>query len=91
MSGYGLGRPAPIPVPRDNSGPGEQILVEPLSKREIEVLGLIAQGYSNDEIGKKLYIAYSTVKRHINNIFGKLGVKSRTQAVQTGRNIGLLS
>ena len=91
MSGYGLGRPAPIPVSRDNSGPGEQILVEPLSKREIEVLGLIAQGYSNDEIGKKLYIAYSTVKRHINNIFGKLGVKSRTQAVQTGRNIGLLS
>ncbi len=54
------------------------------------MLGLIAEGYSNDEIGKKLYIAYSTVKRHINNIFGKLGVKSRTQAVQTGRNTGLL-
>jgi LuxR family maltose regulon positive regulatory protein len=76
--------------PDDHPVPADQILTEPLSKREIEVLRLIAEGYSNDEIGKRLYIAYSTVKRHINNIFGKFGVKSRTQAVQTGRNIGLL-
>ena len=72
------------------SVPNEQTLAEPLSKREIEVLMLIAEGYSNDEIGKKLYIAYSTVKRHINNIFGKLGAKSRTHAVQIGRKQGLL-
>ncbi len=86
----GAGKSTPIPVPTSQSAPAYPVFSEPLSKREIEVLELIAEGYSNDEIGKKLYIAYSTVKRHINNIFGKLGVKSRTQAVQTGRNTGLL-
>ena len=78
------------PAPAGHAIPADQIFAEPLSKREIEVLAYIAEGYSNDEISKKLYIAYSTVKRHINNIFGKLGVKSRTQAVQTGRKLGLL-
>ncbi len=85
-----VGKATPIPAPGAHIVPAYPVLTELLSKREIEVLGLIAEGYSNDEIGKKLYIAYSTVKRHINNIFGKLGVKSRTQAVQTGRNTGLL-
>jgi LuxR family transcriptional regulator, maltose regulon positive regulatory protein len=67
-----------------------QVLSEPLSEREVEVLGLIAEGYANNDIARQLFIALSTVKRHINNIYGKLGVKNRTQAVQTARKIGLL-
>jgi len=67
-----------------------QPLVEPLSEREIEVLQLIADGLSNAEIADKLVIAVGTVKRHINNIYGKLGVQSRTQAVARARELGLL-
>jgi LuxR family maltose regulon positive regulatory protein len=65
-------------------------LIEPLSAREMEVLHLIATGLSNREIGDRLFIATGTVKRHSNNIFGKLGVRSRTQAVARGRDLGLL-
>jgi len=67
-----------------------QPLVEPLSERELEVLRLIAEGLSNAEIAEKLVIAQGTVKRHINNIYGKLGVTSRTQAVARGRELNLL-
>jgi LuxR family maltose regulon positive regulatory protein len=66
-------------------------LVEPLSDRELEVLQLIAGGLSNGQIGEKLYIAQGTVKRHITNLYGKLEVQSRTQAVARAREIGLLS
>ena len=64
--------------------------VEPLSEREIEVLRLIAEGCSNAEIGQRLFIAIGTVKRHINNIYGKLGAESRTQAIARARALGLL-
>ena len=67
-----------------------QPLIEPLSERELEVLRLIADGFSNAEIASKLVIAQGTVKRHINNIYGKLGVQSRTQAVAKAREIRLL-
>jgi LuxR family maltose regulon positive regulatory protein len=67
-----------------------QSLVEPLSGREIEVLQLIAAGLSNREIAERLVIAPGTVKRHSNNIYGKLGVRSRTQAVARARELGLL-
>jgi ATP/maltotriose-dependent transcriptional regulator MalT len=67
-----------------------QPLVEPLSEREFEVLDLIAAGYSNAEIARQLYIAIGTVKRHINHIYGKLAVSSRTQAVARARELGLL-
>jgi LuxR family maltose regulon positive regulatory protein len=66
-------------------------LVEPLSEREIEVLSLIAEGLSNREIGDQLYISEGTVKAHTSNIYGKLGVRSRTQAVACGQSLGLLS
>ena len=65
-------------------------LVEALSERELEVLRLIAEGLSNGEIAARLYISLSTVKGHAANIFGKLGVKNRTQAVARGRTLGLL-
>jgi LuxR family maltose regulon positive regulatory protein len=70
--------------------PGEQPLVEPLTQREIEVLHLIAAGLSNQEIAQELVIALSTVKSHINHMYGKLGVKSRTQAVARAQELGLL-
>lgn len=65
-------------------------LLEPLSEREREVLALIAAGFSNREIGAKLVIEVGTVKRHVTNIFGKLGAASRTQAVATARHLDLL-
>jgi LuxR family maltose regulon positive regulatory protein len=65
-------------------------LVEPLSERELEVLRLIAEGLSNSEIAHRLYISLSTVKGHTSNIFGKLGVKNRTQAVARARSLDLL-
>jgi len=66
-------------------------LVEPLSERELEVLRLIASGCSNAEICARLVIALGTVKRHINNIYGKLGAQNRTQAINKARQEGLLS
>jgi LuxR family maltose regulon positive regulatory protein len=65
--------------------------VEPLSKREYEVLRLIADGSSNREIAEILIVSLGTVKKHLNNIFGKLGVTTRTQAVAQARNLDLLS
>jgi LuxR family maltose regulon positive regulatory protein len=65
-------------------------LVESLSERELEVLRLIAEGLSNAEIAACLYISLSTVKGHTANIFGKLAVKNRTQAVACARGLGLL-
>ncbi len=64
--------------------------IEPLSRRERDVLECIAQGFSNAEIAEKLYISVGTVKWHVNNIFGKLDVKSRTHAVIRARELGLL-
>jgi LuxR family maltose regulon positive regulatory protein len=74
------------------SGPvaAAQLLIEPLTGRELEVLGLIALGLSNRDIGERLFIATGTVKRHINNIYGKMGVRSRTQAIARARELGLL-
>jgi LuxR family maltose regulon positive regulatory protein len=66
-------------------------LVEALSEREIEVLGLIASGLSNREIAQKLYLSNSTVKVHTYNIYRKLGVHSRTQAVAKARALGILT
>ncbi|HTP10038.1 MAG TPA: response regulator transcription factor, partial [Anaerolineae bacterium] len=68
---------------------GEQ-LIEPLSKRELEILQLIGDGYSNLEIADRLVITLHTVKKHSSNIFTKLGVTSRTQAVARARQLGLL-
>lgn len=63
---------------------------DPLSPRELEVLRLIAQGLSNEEISRQLFLALSTVKGHNLRIFDKLGSKSRTEAVARARELGLL-
>ncbi len=61
-----------------------------LSKREIEVLDLMAQGYSNQEIADKLFVSLNTAKTHISNIYSKLNVKRRTQAIQKAREMALI-
>jgi LuxR family maltose regulon positive regulatory protein len=70
--------------------PPAQPLVEPLSRREVEVLHLIAQGLSNQEISERLFLAVDTVKGHNRNIFDKLQVHRRTEAVARARELGLL-
>jgi len=67
-----------------------QALIEPLSERELEILQLVADGLSNSEISERLYLALSTVKGHNRNIYGKLGVSRRTEAVALARELGLL-
>jgi LuxR family maltose regulon positive regulatory protein len=67
--------------------PSMQLLSEPLTAREMEVLKLINAGSSNQEIAEKLVISIPTVKRHISNIYTKLGVKSRTQALAIGKEL----
>ena len=64
-------------------------LIEPLSQRELEVLNLLAEGLSNQEISSKLHISISTVKGHTSQIYGKLNVHNRTQAVARARSLGL--
>jgi DNA-binding CsgD family transcriptional regulator len=61
-----------------------------ITRRELEVLGLIAQGMSNREIAGKLFVSENTVKTHSSRVFDKLGAKRRTQAVQMGKELGLL-
>jgi DNA-binding NarL/FixJ family response regulator len=65
-------------------------LVDPLSERELEILGWIARGASNKEIGDQLFIAEGTVKNHVTHILDKLGVRDRTQAALKARELGLL-
>jgi LuxR family maltose regulon positive regulatory protein len=68
-----------------------QPLLDPLSERELEVLQLIARGDSNPEIAKELVLSVDTVKRHVYNIFSKLGVKKRIKALARAHDLGLLS
>jgi len=70
---------------------GPSPLVEPLTGREMEVLHLIAAGCSNQEIAQELVITLSTVKKHTGNIYGKLGVSSRTQAISRAHQLGLIA
>jgi LuxR family maltose regulon positive regulatory protein len=65
-------------------------LVEPLTSREFEILQLMSEGLSNREIAVGLVLAISTVKSHINHLYGKLGTHRRTQAVSVARDLGLL-
>jgi LuxR family maltose regulon positive regulatory protein len=69
----------------------ESDLIEPLSERELEVLELFSQGLTNSEIASKLFLSPHTVKTHSSNIYSKLGVHRRTQAVARARALGLLS
>ena len=84
----------PVLVPAPAGGPfvpdekkREDLGITP---RELEILELIAQGMSNREIAEKLFVSENTVKTHSSRVFDKLGAKRRTQAVQMGKEFGLL-
>lgn len=61
-----------------------------LSKRELEVLNLIAEGKTNAQIGESLFVSESTIKTHTSNLFSKLGVSRRTEAIIKAKDLGLL-
>ena len=65
-------------------------LVEQLSERELEVLRLIAAGLSNKKIAEALFVSLSTVKTHLRNIYGKLNLHSRTEAIVKAKELDLL-
>jgi len=62
-----------------------------LTPREIEVLGLLAEGLSNKEMAERLFVSENTIKTHCSRVFDKLGAGRRTQAVQKGKQFGLIA
>jgi LuxR family maltose regulon positive regulatory protein len=83
----GRARPAPRSTRHTAAVAGP---AEPLSARELEVLGLLAAGKSNQQIADELVVVLDTVKKHVGHILGKLGAANRTQAVARARALGLL-
>jgi LuxR family maltose regulon positive regulatory protein len=77
-------------APAKKSQVDQSELIEPLSEREIEILQLIAEGLTNQEIASKLFLSLNTIKTHTRSIYAKLGVHTRTQAVARGRALGLI-
>jgi LuxR family maltose regulon positive regulatory protein len=67
-----------------------QVLVEPLSERELEVLELMSEGLSGPEISGKLFVSLNTIKSHIKNIYSKLGVNKRFDAIERAKELDLL-
>lgn len=85
LDAFGVAGEVPLP---EFSGKGTD-LIEPLTPREMDVLGHIVAGDSNQTIADQLVITLSTVKKHTSNIFGKLNVSNRTQAAARARELGL--
>jgi len=82
----------PVPAPGGEDFVPDEKKREDLgiTPREFEILELIAQGMSNREIAEKLFVSENTVKTHSSRVLGKLGARRRTQAVQLGKELGLL-
>jgi LuxR family maltose regulon positive regulatory protein len=70
--------------------PSQGDLIEPLTERELEVLRLMCMGHSNQQIADEIIVSVNTVKKHTSNIYGKLGVRNRAQAVLRAREIELV-
>jgi len=82
---------AGLPVEKKSFGPREEALEKlGITPREYEVLELVAQGLSNQEIADRLFVSLNTVKTHASNVFGKLDAQRRTQAIQKAKTLGLL-
>lgn len=81
----------PVPVPAGpfvfNQAKADELQLTP---REVEVLGLMAAGLSNKEMAERLFVSENTIKTHCSRIFDKLGAGRRTQAVQFGKQLGLI-
>ena len=80
----------PVPSSQPFALNEERLKVLGVTRRELEILELIAQGMSNREIADKLFVSENTVKTHSSRLFDKLGAKRRTQAVQLGKEMGLI-
>jgi LuxR family maltose regulon positive regulatory protein len=90
---FGIGQPPAAPPPVPSFGQPvlvQPTLVEPLSERELEVLRLLAEGLSNQQIARQLIVAVGTVKTHIHNIYGKLNTQNRVQTIARAQELRLL-
>ena len=77
-------------MPPAGESPGPRPLAEPLSGRELEVLGLMALTRTNAEISRELFVAVGTVKAYANNIYRKLAANNRSEAISKARDLRLL-
>ena len=78
------------PDPRPGTTVAVPGLVEQLTSRELEVLGMLAAGRSNQAIASQLVVTLDTVKKHVSHVLGKLGAANRTEAVTRARELGLI-
>lgn len=84
--------PPPVPAPKaPPSYPGQALAETGISQRELDVLQLLSRGLSNEEIAGQLFVSQNTVKTHLSNLYAKLDVKRRTQAVDKARTLGLIA
>ena len=74
----------------ESARPQPGALLDPLTPRELEIIRLIGKGYSNPEIASELVVTINTIKKHTSNIYGKLGVRSRAQAIARAHQLNLL-
>ncbi|TME13996.1 MAG: helix-turn-helix transcriptional regulator [Chloroflexi bacterium] len=86
LAAFGEQHTSDLPLLDARPGP----LAEPLTEREREVLRLLLEGATNREIASRLVLSVNTVKRHVYNLCGKLGVQSRAQAIVRARTLNLL-
>jgi DNA-binding CsgD family transcriptional regulator len=82
--------PVPVPAPAEFVRNTERVEALGITKRELEILELIAAGLSNREIAERVFVSENTVKTHSSRIFDKLGARRRTQAVQVGKELGII-
>ena len=91
MDGLAVLEPAFLPFSEPDPGTDPDVDLEPLTPRERDVLNLLAEGLSNKAIAKRLSVSEHTVKFHLNAVLGKLGARSRTEAVTKAVRAGLLT
>lgn len=82
--------PAAMAEPEASATTEATGMVEPLTNKEVRILGLLAEGYSNSALAEKLFVSDSTVRTHLRNINGKLNAQNRTQAVAVARRLGMI-
>ena len=80
-----------LPAPARQEATSDYRLIEPLTARELSFLGCLAHGVSNKEIARDLNVSENTVKFHLKNVYSKLAVRTRTQAIKAAYELGVLS